>query len=165
MSVALCFEVMGMCQSTEDPLGGAAFGGEGEPCPTVFELERMIEERRGAASRLHVNLVNIEFRRSLFEVYCRGAPDEESGQVEAGSGSGGGGGGGGSDGEQVDSMGMVGNAASAAAAAAAGRNKAEMEMEMFVATHKVSATTPLLWVGFCNYTYTMLSTGFGRYVY
>ena len=147
----LRFEAMGICQSTEDPLGGAAFGAEGEPCPTVFELERIIEERRGAASRLHVNLVNIEFRRSLFEVYCRGAPDEESDQVEAGrggggggSGGGGGGGGGGSDGEPADSIAMVGNVA--AAAAAAERKKAETEMDMFVATHKVSDQ----WVGSCD---------------
>lgn len=126
---------MGICQSADDRLGGPAFGGEGEPCPTVFELERIIEERRGAAVRLHVNLVNIEFRRSLFEVYCRGALDEGSSEVDA-SGSGGGGGGG-SEGEPVDSIAMVGNAA---ATAAANRRKTENGKgdEVFVATHKVS---------------------------
>lgn len=130
-----------MCHSTDHPLGGPAFGGEGEPCPNVFELERIIEERREAAVRLHVNLVNIEFRRSLFEVYCRGAVDGDSGEVDAGgSGGGGGDGGGGVDDHDapVDLMAIVGNPA--AAAAGAGRQGAESGKrdEVFVATHKVS---------------------------
>eukprot|EP00752_Nemacystus_decipiens_P012366 g10961.t2 len=116
---------MGMCQSAEDPLGAAA----GEPCPTVFELERIIEEKRGKAARLHVNLVNIEFRRSLFEVYTRGAPDEESGESDGSDV-------GGSDGEPVDSIVMAGNAA--AVIGGGGRKRAEDGKgdDVFVATNK-----------------------------
>lgn len=129
-------EAMGMCQSTADPHGGAAFSGEGEPCPTVFELERMIEERRKAAVRLHVNLVNIEFRRSIFEVYRRGAADEDCDDFD-GNGSGGG------DDEPVDSIVMVG---SAVAGVGAGKKKTENGDGdgVFVATHKVR------WIFLCD---------------
>lgn len=67
---------MGICQSANEARD-ARGGGEEEnqPCPTVFELEVMIEKKRGAAKRLRDNFVHIEFRRGLFEMYCKGRLD------------------------------------------------------------------------------------------
>eukprot|EP00903_Cladosiphon_okamuranus_P018338 g16870.t1 len=132
---------MGMCHSTDDPLGGAASGVDGEPCPTVFELERIIEERREAAVNLHVNLVNIEFRRSLFEVYCRRTLEDDDGEVDASGSDGSGGGGSGGDGgiadeAPVDTMAIVGNSAAAAAGGARQKSESMTGEEVFVATHK-----------------------------
>lgn len=62
---------MGLCQSGVDQARDVDLP-EGERCPTVFELERTVEKKRGASKRLHPNLVNIEFRRGLFEMYHKG---------------------------------------------------------------------------------------------
>lgn len=66
---------MGVCQSTESekstPVVDLADGDD--TCPTVFELERSIEEKRRASQRLHENLINIEFHQGLFEIYDKGA--------------------------------------------------------------------------------------------
>lgn len=151
---------MGLCQSAGLPGKGGVVDDGSEACPTVFELERTLEKRRGAATRLHVNLVNQEFRRGFFEVYRRGYAEE---------GGGGGGGDEGGDGEedgevcigggedsgpssgnhQLDSIAIAGNPSAAAAAAAAvsasaaaARKKKPdgVESGSFVATHKVIRT-------------------------
>lgn len=147
---------MGLCQSTEGPLkrGTAGNGKKVEPpCPTVFELERIIDAKRGAATRLHVNLVNIEFRRGLFEVYRAGCSsdsdsDEDEDDVDCGGGGsarGGAGSGAGSGagvGEPVDSMAMTGShgaAALAAPSAETGRGRSNgARGDVFVVTHKVT---------------------------
>lgn len=59
---------MGICQSAEDDAHMRLPSGD-DRCPTVFELERAIEAKRRSSKRLNVNLVNIEFRRGLFEKY------------------------------------------------------------------------------------------------
>ena len=51
---------------------GENFDGRVEPCPTVFEIERAIAQRRRASRTVHANLVNIEFRRGFYEVYAKG---------------------------------------------------------------------------------------------
>ncbi|CAM9514821.1 unnamed protein product [Scytosiphon promiscuus] len=152
---------MGLCQSADGSLKRGGAGGDGDggdrPCPTVFELERIVDAKRGAAKRLHVNLVNIEFRSGLFEVYRVGcgsggdgdddddadADDDDSGAgCGGGSGSGGGAGSVAGGGEHVDLMAVIGSHGGAGALLAApgveaGRKKTNVGGEgIFVVTHK-----------------------------
>ncbi|CBJ30894.1 n/a [Ectocarpus siliculosus] len=147
---------MGSCQSAGLPGKGGVGDDGSEACPTVFELERTVEKRRGAATRLYVNLVNLEFRRGLFEVYQRGYAEEGGtgegeGGDEGGDGEEDGEGGCGEDrgrgsGHEVDSIAIAGNPSAAAAAAvsasaAAARKKKRVEgSTSFVATHKCTGT-------------------------
>ena len=118
---------MGACHSAqggkrEIPAGDHAV--VDDYCPTVFALEQAAEMRRGRATRMHVNLVNIEFRRGLFEMYVKGETGYVTSDSEDGGGGGGGGAGGGGGGGRT--------------AALENENK-----EMFVATHKVSCFVSL----------------------
>lgn len=74
--------IMGACQSAPSAVGtdhnfDAKKDVHGERCPTLLELECMIERRRRAGKRVHVNAVNVEFRRGLFEVYTRRGEEED----------------------------------------------------------------------------------------
>ena len=81
---------MGVCHSMRGNGEADDDRAEGDACPTVFALEQAIEVKRGAAKRMHVNLVNIEFRRGLFEMYVKGyESDIESDSEKAGGGGGG----------------------------------------------------------------------------
>lgn len=82
---------MGVCHSMRGDEEAADDRAEGDACPTVFALEQAIEVKRAGAKRMHVNLVNIEFRRGLFEMYVKGyESDIESDSEKAGGGGGGG---------------------------------------------------------------------------
>lgn len=119
---------MGMCQSADElRQTGKNSEWEHQRCPTVFELEVMVEKKRGAAKRLRDNFVHIEFRRGLFEMYRKGrlyGDDICDSSDGDGVGSG-------SDGVGMDDdSATLGKDTAAAAAKDEGR--------MFVATHKVS---------------------------
>lgn len=63
---------MGACQSTSETDVTVTWPTPSEQCPTVFELEDKSERQRRSSTRLRPNLVNIEFRRGVFEVYEMG---------------------------------------------------------------------------------------------